>query len=535
MKSMFSQEFTASSRTTFESESDLILNITKRWTDVYYRTAVDEAQVLLSYIRSGTLSADGNLRIVDRSADILEENRVLDLSAFETVESSASITSPTDRILITDVFVTGTSLEEDSPLFYGHQISSGHFSYSSGHRITSLAVLDEELAEVSDVDTYLDTTNGILYSNLTSSHDSVNQAYSLYYLRYSVKESSTVVKTYTVMLDNSPVYSLADIDDIDAWGGLLRDGRKVYLKEQSSDGSWVFTFPTSGTYAYRATSRTRLEVLHPVEGEAQDPWFVGIRDAVFYAQAAGTTYKYHLAEVENQYFDPYAPVRFAYKETATVLNKNTIKLGYEDIVEDSDENLYISVLLYNTAGNLLYALTTDSSLHNTYAGQNDAGTNISYSRIDSGGSHGIRSVDHLGGFLDIRGVDLKSSYIAKCSYYYNYADYPFRLVNFNPTHNRNILDHTIAFFIVPDTLVSSRTKTLYYMKFNEDGRVVYSDWADFDNTTQLLTSGKYLFYGDAPSWFSSYYGAGNVVNFTDTYTVDGSGYYLVLAEVSFGA
>jgi len=455
------------------------------------------------------------------------ENRIESASEYSVEESALTITTETDEVLITDEFLTGNSLEEPVPLFYKHQIPESHFDPDSGHKIVSMRLLDDSLEEVSVADYSLDSSTGTLFNNFEHEFDAGDNSYSLYYLQYTVKESSAVVKNYTVLLDNEPVYALAEASDLNEWGALINDGRKVFLREELFDGTYQFTFPSIADYAFREVLTNRIKVLPPVLGSRSDPWYIRVSNGLFYSTVDGITYKYYVPEITGQTFNPYYPYRKATKEPAAIVNKNLIKLGYDKIYEDGS-TLHLDVFIYDADDYLKYAFTTDSSLHGTAAG-NGRTEVVLYSNLEAGGDYGIRSVDHLYGFVDIRGMDLSSSCTAKATYYYEYSDLPINSVNFNFTQNQDIIHYDIVLFLIPDTLVSSSTQTVYLLKVDENGQVVYSDWTSFDNTERSL-DGKPLFYREPPSWWTVLHGS-DYSNFEETYTVNGNGYYLTLAEI----
>jgi hypothetical protein len=106
-------------------------------------------------------------------------------------------------------------------------------------------------------------------------------------------------------------------------------------------------------------------------------------------------------------------------------------------------------------------------------------------------------------------------------------------INFNPIYNADLLDKTVVFFLDPPATGSSASQTIYYLIVNDAGRVTSSNWptfSSFDSELQAV-GGTYLFYGAAPSWFTSQYGVGSVTNFISTYTTEGSGYRFVLGDV----
>lgn len=520
--STLSNDFTVS-LVDYETRCDLILNIQKRREIIDYRAGVSYRNPLLSFINNNPLTVENNLHIVDKSGDILIDNTSLRVNNYNMIESVASITVNSDDILITDVTVTETSTQEAIPLFYKHRIDSNHFDPSIGDTLISIRLLNKDLNEIITSEYYLDSTNGFYFNNLKNEYNDITRIFQVYYLQYTVRSITGLIKVYTVLLSNESAFTQATIEDIDELGFLIPD-RKVYLIEELVDGDFLITLPSISTYYYKVLSLNKIYPLKPIANTTVNPWYVRINNGLFYSSISGTTYKYRIAEILDQTFTPSAPIMLSQREVCVVLNKNLIKTAY-GIYQDDSLSLFVDIYIYNEDNDLIYVLTTNSDKHGQQASQDE----INFSCLDNS-SYGIRSCDKQNGFIEIKGIDLKETYTILCTYYYECKDLLMTSINFNPLQNQDIIDKTVIFFLIPETLLASSTKTIYYLIVNEYGKVIYSDWDNFDNDTQLL-GGNYLFYGSAPAWFTTEYGTG-VTNFIETYTVRGSGVYMTIGEVS---
>jgi len=501
---------------------DIVLNIHKRIESVGYKSSVGSQHPLVSFLSMDKLNSIDNVAVSDISADKIISNKIFDKNEYSKVSDSFTISSDTDKVLITNIFTEESGSINAYPLFYKHVIPTTHFDPTAGHKLLSLKLLDNTMFVTDTIYRLTDLDNGIFYNDLESSYSPGDGSFEVFYLQYTVRESTSVFKNYTVLLNNQLVFAQADYTDLSPFLTLLSTATEVYLVDELSTGYFVFTFAVAGEYALRKKESSRIQLLPPIQAEGDDPWYARVRNGTFWTSVNGTPYKYHIAEIYSQPFNPYVPYRKAIDESGTILNPNLIKTSFGNIFED----LFITVKIYDEEDVLLWAVTTDPSLHGTVCSDS-----IRYSCLSVGGSYGIRSVDILGGFIDIKGITLQSIYSARCTFHYECADLLLTEVNLNPTQNNEIINETLIACVIPDDNISQRTKNVYTLLADKNGRIIYTDLDFFNNTTELISSGpdigKTLFYKNAPDWYLSPY-----VNFTDQYSVTVSGVYLILGEVS---
>jgi hypothetical protein len=513
--------------TSISTKIDVLLSIQKRKEFADYKAQASLKDVLLDYIESEPLSVGKNLSIVDHSATLVS-NRLIDTSKYEVLEDGASLTVDTDRIAITDLFTIATATQSAAPLFFRHSIPTIHYDPTSGHKIISLKILNSSLIEQSISNLLFDTETGYLYNNLESFYNEQDGTFETYYIQYSVKESVSSVKTYLRLLDNELIYRIATLDDISPTGTLLQDGRKVYLSEELSGGTFLITLPTSQRYAFRRLKNSRIAILAPAVTDIDLPWYLRVSDGKFFTTLDSVAYKYHIAEIYTQQFVPYLPYRLARNVNGIILNQNILKLAHETIYENSVEALGLDILLYDENDSLKYALSTNESQYGLQAGLDANGVVISFDVLSKGSSRGIRSVDHRNGFADIQGLNLLDYTSASCVFYYECADLEINSVNINPIQNKEILDKHVILFLIPSLLTEERDKSIYLFIVNEDGLVLDSDW---DVWAILNAAGDFLFLGTPPSWFVTAHPSATCSNFTEIYSVMGNGNYLILGEV----
>lgn len=510
------------------------LNVTKRRENILYKTKVTPSSSNVGYVASDPLSSFNSLTIADRS-NSLSGNRIEDIET-STLTDVLTFTSNTPNFVLTDVFTSDTG-STPIPLFYKHIISLDNVPRVSDEDLTlddaailGIEILDTFLQPVSVPALSIDNETGIVYSNFISEYRS-SVDYEIYYVKYTVRIGSgltTEIITYTDLLDSQPVYREAEFDDLTPFMTLKQDGRKVYLTEEFSSGFQI-TLPSISTISFKQTTASRIQILLPVPQGAQDPWYIRVTNGSFNQNVRGILYKYHLAEFLSQSFDPEPTIKFSDAEYSTIVSRTLIKTDYQNILLDDDEGFNVSITITDSNGEGIAAFTTDALVVGAVASNGKA-----YQKWDIDNRVGIKSIDKVGGFLDIDGLRLKSSYEIQASYYFNETHYEYTLLDFNPVSNKDILKYQVSLFIYPESAGAARSRTLYFLQIDETGKVVKSNWDDFDNETEKLISGNTLYYKDPPSYLTS---LPAYDRFIEDYTVEASGInatgsFLILGDIS---
>jgi hypothetical protein len=518
MLSRLGQQFTISQILNKEFSTDLCLSIHKRRIDTDYTAATTRANTLIAHASMEDIVADSNLSIVDRSTE-LYVNLLASAGEVSTYSGVLSLVSDTDRVLVTDVFSTATNSQTAEPLFYKHVIPTDHFDPTAGHKLISFSVLDSSLTELGITEYSLDEDEGVFYNNLENTFRSADTSYTIYYLRYSVKESATSVKSHTVLLSNENAFRIAEITDLTEDGVLINDGRKIYLLDELDDGTYELTFIEAGTYAVKPIGTDKLSLTTPASVSSDYPWYVRVNNGDCSISIGGATHRYYIAEILDQAFYPYAPYKFVAEIEGRILNGNIIKLPHNDLFFSTGAGIHVEALIYDSKNYLRYALTSDTTKHGTSAGTNVSGTDVTYSCLAaSGATYGFRSVDTFGGFLDVQGINLITDQTIVCSYFYKCDELEIVSLNFNPLHNQEMIGQSVIVFVMPAVGGIAATKTIYSATVDRNGEIVDSDWPGF---APLAVAGKHLYLNDPPAWCVTLYGAANCVNFTDDYTVNG--------------
>jgi len=517
-----SHQFTVSS-VSGQTDIDTFVNVLKRREEIVYRSTVSPNSANIAFIGGTDISSSNNLSIADRSTSLIA-NRDRDFN-YISISGTDVFYVNTENILVTDTFTDETETVSAVPLFYKHTLDSDKVPRDSDGALdtnvslVSVQVLDTLLQAVSSEGISIDYDNGVIYNNLEAEFESESD-YTIYYVKYTVNNNGIII-TYVDLLSNANVFNIATFDDLES-DFSVKEGRKVYFIEESG-GQFKITLPDDGSYAYQPITKSRIEIVPPVPSTDSEAWFVRVSNGTFFSDESRTVYKYHLSEFLTQSFTPEPPIKRIPSEESTILSKTIVKLDHENVYNGTDYDLYVSVQITKSDGTAVAAFTTDPDLEGDTADNGATWTIWSNST-----RYGIKSIDHKTGFVDIDGVSMNTGWTATSSYYYEEDKYEFNLINFNPISNTDAVDHRVSLFIIPDPEGESRTQNLYYLKMDRTGKVVESNWDEFDNDTERLTSGKLLYYEVYPSWKP----AEDHDIFIDELTVEGNWYFLVLGDIT---
>lgn len=504
---------------------DTSINIYRRRENILYDRLYDADNVGVAYLKTGDeVLANENISILDRS-DTLINNKVQIVDPI-IVENVSSYIFKTDQLLITDQILTLTDSSKIG-LFWQHiistenvsRISSSDYTLASGITLSDVQILDKDFDEIEIQQIRVDYNKGLIYNNLQNNIDK-----QIYYIRYSVRSGSDV-ETYTEILNNQKIYTLATFDDLDEDLNIINDGRKVYISNKLTE-SFQIMLPNAQDYGFQILPRAKIELLSFDRLDLTFPWFPRVSNGNFFIRRDSQEYRYYIAQFNNQSWNPEYPYKKIEGEPSTYINNRLFQLNRDKIQNNPTDSIYLDILINDQDDGGLIAFTTNPSLHLTTASNKAIYYYYSFSS-----KVGMRSVDYLNGLVDVEGYVLDSSYKIYATYYFEEEDFEFDDLDLNPFNNNDILNNRLVLFINPDLDDTESEKTLYYLLIDKDtNQVIESDWSEFNNLAQKMISGKDLFYRGIPDSVSS----SSYEIFSDIYTVEGSGDYFVIGDMTVG-
>lgn len=430
-----------------------------------FNTTLPEDAVKLAYAASESLDADRNIIIVDRSKST-PENCITSLIDDETFESNTFI-SLYSSLLITDVFVTGVVSQPDKPLFYIHTLPADVLT-------NSISVLDQNFNTISTTQYLVDiiyvrdgsgTETAVvdyvaLYNDFKNSYDEDTGELIVYYVQYT--DSSNV--TYTVMINNDPIFHEASFSDIDWTSITLKSWVKAYIREELNQ-YFTYTLPSNSTYTVRYVDTPNIELLSPLIDDNSMPWFIRVRNGSFITTYNDIRYTYRLPEFNTQAFNPMAPYKQVAEELVQVVSDNLVALPHTPLAVDTWP---LDVIIKDKHGRVMYAFTTNTGKHGTDYLVEGTDTGVNWD------ANKIMSYDSTSGLVQLN-VLLKDYYQVYATYYYTEEYYEYQLVNFNPLSNQDVLENFYVFYLVPEASANSnlgvQTVSLHYLRVGQDGLI----------------------------------------------------------------
>ncbi len=475
---------------------DIRFNIQKRREQIIFKTSTIQDNINLAYTISEETNSDNNLSVLDRSTALVA-NHIPNIIPIDTF-TAISYQTVTDKFQLTDVFVTTFGSKLQTPLFYKH-ILNNFDSTDTNLRLINLDILDHDFNIISLSELSIDYENGIVYSNIKNTFDEV------YYVRYTIKNLSTNKPlSYTEIINNINVYSLATFDDINEYGALISTN-KAYLLDEIAANSYEITLANYRNYAIRDQSNSRIKILPPGLTTVDDPWFVTVTNGNFFATLnistlVTSTFKYNIPEFTNQSFTPFAPFKLVTGEASTIVNNRLLQVLKQNVYLDTDENLDILVVLRDPDTLIARKVfSTDTDLIDTWY---ETTTLI---------TDNIRSIDKANGFIDIT-EDIQPTDIIEVTYYYEETEYKFIDIDFNPITNTNLFGNRIVLYVIPNTS-NLEDQTLFYLIVDSSGLIINISQLDNSDLVADLATGNFYYDRVSPSSSMS------DLSFIDKYTV----------------
>lgn len=462
------------------------MNIKKRREAVGFHSTTSPLNINITYLGGDDSSADSNLSISDRSTSLVQ-NRIPEAGDISTATGD-TFQINVDQFLVTEQFTEETPTQPSVPLFYVHTLVgfNAELIDIDQRTLVNIEFLDHNLEPIAFSEYILDSeegssARGSLYNNIENSYNTRTKAADITLVKYTVKVSgddgSAEITSFHELINNQPIFRLAEFSDIDPYGVLYPEAN-AYLIEQTATGFTV-TMPRSGTFAYKELPDSRIKVLPPSSPDITHPWFVRVTNGRFLTRlpVAPTDlflHEYSIAEFNSQTFDPLPPYRSQSGEKSYRISDRLIKVA-KNIAHRPDNDLYVTVIVENAYGEAKYAMTNDYTLTRPAP--------LPYSDTTIAYEEGIASLDARNGIIELT-RELDDDDVAYASYYTEESQFQFTSVDCNPTNNLSILNQRLVLYILPARESDDLDQSLFYLIVDPIGRIQYCSQPE-DNSEGL--------------------------------------------------
>ena len=415
-------------------------NIVNNYTDFLTISDIyNDKTIPLEYIQIPELTSEKNLTIIDNSW-MLHSNSLNTIANIDNVFfiEGREFLLPYKKVLFSNVTRNG------EPLFYQHKIKS------------NLSVLDASIYSVSnmqgdrqtEVGFVFDKNNGAIYTNYQNYFDYKNSFYKIYYVIYTLSNN----QSYQEILNPEPFVkelSFLDIDTSDTENyGNIKNGITRYVMTASyGQSGFLFkiqsnistieslctedtTYETKGFYVKFLESNI-IKLKKPESIYLDNPWYVRVTNSEIF----NGNDLFKIPEYDKQAFNPVFGVSWYLQKDCSFVNTNALKLPSENILFNPDNDLHCTLYVYDSDEKLLDIYTTNQSLINS-----DASVYKAFEAI---------SIDEQKGFL-YSSLNFDSRYIYKLDYYLELNEYIYNRFDFNPVNNKRIINHKVAFYMLPN-------------------------------------------------------------------------------------
>lgn len=469
-----------------------------------YSPFVRKDAIPVAYIENKKITSTDNLNIIDKSWNVAANRVVQDFirEPYLVIRSNA-FTSVYKDILVTNQSVVNNQ-NKVVPLFFAHYLPEDATSCQLEiiHNGNFLPV--EETYKI-------DLANKRVYLNCKNWFDEKTNSYTLYFLT-----GATSSGNYRQLLNPQEVVKEAGWEDIDQVTGQLLTNRPLYSKDVSGD-YYHFSFNMNDVWYIKNTEYSKIKPLAPAAKNLKESWFFRVSNGFFSDLANGYVRNYKLPEFLQQNFAPFAPLRYSTYTSVNKINDYTFQLAKGNLKISLVDNLHLELKVYSAENILLKAITTNSSLE----GERYRDTNVFY-------ESGIVSWDESTGIF-VLDKKIDDSYSMNASHFFSSKELEYTGIDLNPLYNREIQNHTVVFYLIPDTT----DRALHYLLVDRSGLIVYTS-QDLGTDYPSLK----LMYENAVnpnSVIGLPYTADEDDSFLSLYSAGGSNdyAYLILAEINY--
>lgn len=389
-----------------------------------YSSRIDYKSIVTNYFESAELNSSKNLVLEDNSINYhFNDRRNLDERLFEDLGSVVKFTSKYKDVLLTYFVGVGRDSESLVPLFYKQKKAA-----------------DKKILRV-DVELITDTNrekipitygnaiiDGEFYYNYENSFDPLTKEYSVYMLniRYTNGDvEETIINPIEAIEKNS-----------------FESRNKLRYSSLKVAGGYEYSilFPDNQTFAQfkcstssknanvnlyvKALNKNSIYLKLPENQPIENEWIVEVVNGEVYNVQPNNIYKYSIPEYKTQPFSKEAPLLEVFDKDCYVVTEKIIKIPFEE-VKYIKNNFDIKIIRYN--------------LNNEAIDETPLA---------------IHSVNEKQGFVELEESlsfeqEDKDFYV-RASFYYKTSTYYYKLKNFNPYFNKDIINNKYYFYVKPN-------------------------------------------------------------------------------------
>lgn len=491
-------------------EIPVAVHVHNRIEQFVYLNEIKDAAAPVAYIENKQLDSWRNLHLVNRSYQIPGNtvSRIYQQASWDKV-TAASYASIYKNLLVTHK----TAVDENGktqPLFWKHVLPDDTVSIK-------LQVIESGERHSVETGFVYEAADTCIYTNYQNFFDPDTGAYKLYF----IQSVNSVGVASHVLLNPQLVVAEATWEDIDLDTGDWKEGVRAFNRSTGSSGT-QFYFSVAGTYYLKPLETSLIQPRRSHGREPTDPWYLRFSAGEITTVVNEAARRYRVPEFELQNFAPSKPYVYSPYSSFLYVNERTLAANRWNLKIEPDQGFHLEFYIYDVEGELIRVFSTNQALDGTRY----SSTEIFYE------TDKILSWDERSGKVAL-GCKVLPSWTIDGRYYYEADDYEYTGIDLNPLANKNMLNKSVVFYLVPD--VDDEDHAVHHLVVDRMGVIVEcsQDRGFAHPNLQLLTpAGAYNPNTVVGLTYISETGADS---FVSLYTAgqDNTYGYCILAEVSF--
>lgn len=397
----------------------------KSLVNFHFGSKVPRNGVAVAYLQGDPIFSDQAITLIDTSAVLAQNSFFRQDTVIELDDDNLTYFIDKKGFIMTDRFTPS-----GRALYYKHTLEQPIFDDDEVE--AEVAVIDSDGNQISKEFWLYDCGKKAVFHLLPVTDDKV---YFVIYPRAN-DNNQVIEPRYRELLESAPALSEAGADDIDECG--LDPDSDGYIVTELDGQPHLFRLqvPRAARYSLRYTEDGLLKLLVPKKSQ-KDPWYVEIQNSTVLTthNTQDTFLRYSVAEFDQQAFYPFPPIKLETNLEVSEIAEGVIQLGFRNIV--TTNKTPVDILIYDTNGNLMRALSTDKVKN----GRQISGI---YWETD-----GIISVDQSQGLVKIY-RNIKKGETVRANFFHETKRYTYTGWNFNPAFNDDALDKRVAIVVKPE-------------------------------------------------------------------------------------